>query len=128
MLTLKDLAEYAEKGFLRLRIDVYLNIAGKHIGGIVLDGEQIKKLVAGRLLIRKKVGKKFVTTNVAKEQNLSIDVERAPIMRYHRSRWEKIKAQMRGAGFSYRSESPWHGCYKQGRWTNLWGDPIRAQE
>jgi hypothetical protein len=48
-----------------------------------------------------------------KGQGVGVSVETAWAPR---SWWEKIKRQMREAGFSYRSESPWFNVWKNGKW------------
>lgn len=134
MLTLDDIKEYYDKGYITLRIDPYFS---KEKFGTVKKGsvwglnrEQIEEVLIKKTLtiestrkvlffdIAKRIPVKVTRAcalDVGKDLHLAISIERNG-NRVSRSQWEKIKKQMREAGFSYRSESPWFCTFTNGQW------------
>ena len=122
MLTLDELKEYYEKGFINLRIDFTPDLKFRKVGidRVSLTSDQIRELLSEKKVSIIKQQRKFgsdvtddLTFDVTKEGHLAVSIERGDV---ERSQWGKIKKQMREAGFSYRSESPWFCVYKKGKW------------
>jgi len=122
MLTLDELKEYYEKGFINLRIDFTPDLKFRKVGidRVSLTSDQIRELLSEKKVSIIKQQRKFgsdvtddLTFDVTKEGSLAVSIERGHV---ERGPWEKIKKQMREAGFSYRSESPWFCVYKKGKW------------
>jgi len=134
MLTLDDIKEYYDKGYITLRIDPYFDKEkfGTVKKGFVwgLDPEQIEEVLTKKTLTIETTKKaslfdiakpipiavtRACVLDVNKDLHLAISIERDG-NNVSRSQWEKIKKQMREAGFSYRSESPWSCMFINGRW------------
>jgi len=135
MLTLDELGTYYEKGLVRLRIDFYPDPGSpkrKKLGerwGVPggLANSQVRQIFTEKklsIVLKRQIilfDKKFtmetereeIVFDVTKEGHLAVSIERGDV---ERSQWGKIKKQMREAGFSYRSESPWFCVYKKGKW------------
>ena len=114
MLSLKDLSEYYEKGYIEMLIDFDSNLELKtpYVDDFRLTHEQIRKLLAtGKLSIRSKG--KPITIDAKTHGDFSVSIERGNISNYP---WKIFRKKMRDTGFTYRSESPWFNVYKQGKW------------
>lgn len=134
MLTLDDIKEYYEKDYIQLRLDFYPDPGSPKrdklknwVAPNGLPKGQIDQIFAEKKLsiaLKREIivfDKKFtmgtereeIVFDVTKEGRLAVSIERGHVKR---GQWEKIKKQMREAGFSYRSESPWFHVYEKGEW------------
>lgn len=113
MFTLKDLIGYHLKRIVTLGIHLSLRSGKRDVKYITLNLHQIELLFQERLVMEEKVGRKLVQVNVARQGYLAVFVERRLA---NRRQWEKIKAQMREAQFSYRPCSAWFNSYENGEW------------
>jgi len=136
MLTLDDIKEYYEKGYIQLRLDFYPDhkspkrkkledwhwlapngLSKSHVDQIFAE-KKLSIILEREIIV---FDKKFtmetereeIVFDVTKEGSLAVSIERGQVKRSH---WEKIKKQMREAGFSYRSESPWFHVFNKGKW------------
>ncbi len=113
MLTLKDINDYYEKGLVELRID-FTPDPGQKMHGFILSDDQITEMIrTKKISVIKKPNKEPIIFDIDRQGRLSISIEKRDPKR---KEWEKIKKQMREAGFSYRSESPWFCVWEKGKW------------
>ena len=140
MITLDNLQEYYERGLIRLRLTLSLPLdtfppdrrkadrreadrrkserreKGFESYNNDLSEKEISELLSKKMVMIKRQDQTYVF-DIEKQGSISVSIERGCV---GRKEWEKIKKQMREAGFSYRSESPWFHVFRAGVW-NFWG-------
>jgi len=105
-----------ERGLLHSSIEIKLPPDAKIILPNNLSTSRAKKFAKGEKIVIENGDKTKTYFFALNELNLGVSVETAHAKR---NIWENIKNQLKEAGFSYRSESPWFRSYRKGRWTGI---------